>query len=1021
MLVGHDPDDHGFESEYATLYDYLLANADNGGSGILAIGADPGSAAGTWIQSAASQMSTPQTVTFVNGSAISTQSFAGFAIIHVPSTSIDVSGGINTTSELPLLNARAVDIADFVNSGGALFGLTQDSVADPYAYISLFIEVESVGLPSSGNCGGGQQFDNVSSTPLGETLGITNSNVDGCCWHNTFTSYPAFLQPLATVNEPGCTNPVINGHAAMLGCQDCSLPGQLNLEPAIDLNPPGSNHTVTATFLEGLAPNDPIVGATVDFDVTSGPNAGANGSDPTDVNGEATFTYTSNGAIGVDRIEASAQDPGTLEIVTSNTVLKFWDLDCNTNDVPDTCDLDCNAFANDCLNFAGCGLSADANGNDIPDDCDLCVTDADCDDGNICTDDDCMLPAATCSNTANSNPCDDGLFCTMTDQCAGGTCTGSGDPCPTQFCDEANDRCVNCTLDAQCDDGVACTQDNCNVAGACVSTPDDSLCPDTDCTAGVCSAVTGCGSTPANEGEPCDDGSTCTTTDVCVSGDCTGTGSTCGNGTVDGQCGETCEPPGTLVCDIDCTDVEVCRGPIPPPGIDCNDPLTPPELCDPCDLICFPGEQPAVRRAAGRIGFVSHENYAGTNADQNDEIHIFDLKHFLRRTKKGASQSVALIDSVVQVTDTTVNGVAAIAVNEAPSFNASGRYLAFASNADPFGDGISDDGNSEIFHHKLAVKRSKLNKNKVTVEFQEKNRITATTGVDNRNPNLRAFRGNLLIFDSPGNLVPDRCSGGELDLDPCTTNADCGTGFCGNPEGNREVFEWVRSESQGPTPLRQITAAPSGTSVVGQAGNFNTKATVFSSDADLIGLNPDGIGQIYRIIKQPENLVQISQLTNATTLGATASDPVQSRKPLATFISDADLTGQNALDLNQVFLWKEGALPTFKQITDTVSNLCEYDAPAIDGGGRYIALASNCDLLDDTVGITPALFFYDVIRNGYVSFAVASPGGEPVANPIVTQRAKRAVFELLDQNDDPGAICIFRIRKEHFEGPLIVP
>ncbi len=1021
MVVGHDADDHGFEATYADLYDLLLASTTNGSSGILAIGADAGSAAGNWITTVAGLMNTPQTVTFVNDAAISTASFSGFAIIHVPSTNIDTPGGINSTTEQPLLVARAVDIAGFINGGGSLFGLTQDSVTDAYGYLGLFAEITSVGVPASGDCGGGQQFDNITSTPAGQALGITDTNVDGCCWHNSFTSYPAFLQPLATVDEPGCTSPVIDGHAAMLGCLNCTLPGQMSLAPAVDLNPPGTSHTVTSTFLEGLAPNDPIVGVLTDYDVISGPNAGANGTDTTNVNGQASFTYTSNGSIGVDRIQAAAQDPSTLDIVTSNTAIKFWDEDCNSNSIPDTCDLDCNGFADDCLLFAGCGTSADANGNSVPDDCDECLTDADCDDGNVCTDDDCVLPAAQCTNIPNTAPCDDGLFCTATDVCAGGVCTGSGDPCPGQFCDEANDQCADCTANAQCDDGIACTVDTCTPGGTCASAPDDSLCPDTTCTNGVCNAISGCGSTPTNEGGPCDDGNSCTTNDVCIAGVCTGTSDTCGNGTVEPACGETCEPPGTLTCASDCTDAEFCRGPIPPPGVDCNDPLTPPELCDPCDLICFPGEQPTVRRAAGRIGFVSDENYTGTNIDGNDEIHIFDLKHFLRRKKKGAAQPVALIDSVVQITDTTVNGVSAIAVNEAPSFNASGRYLAFASNADVFGDGLSDDGNNEIFHHKLTVKKSKIIKTKITVDLQESNRITATAGVDNRNPNLRAFRGNLLIFDSPGDLVPDRCSGGDLDLELCTTNADCAGAVCGNPEGNREVFEWVRSESSGDTPLRQLTASPSGTSTVGQAGNFNTKATVFSSDADLIGQNPDGIGQIYRIIKKPENLVQISQLTDATTPGATASDPVQSRKPLATFISDADLTGANPLTLDQVFLWRESGAPAFTQITDTPSGLCEYDAPAIDGGGRYIALATNCDLLDSTVGITPTLFFFDVVRGGYVGFSVASPGGEPVANPIVTQRAKRAVFELLDQNDDPDAVCIFRIRKEHFEGPLTPP
>jgi hypothetical protein len=119
VLAGHDPDDHGFVIEYVQLFDEMLANVTNGGSGILSTGADPGSDAGNWIQSVASQMTPPQTVTFSNNSSISTRSFSGFAIIEMPSTTVDVSGGINASTEEPLLIDRAVDVAAFINGGAA--------------------------------------------------------------------------------------------------------------------------------------------------------------------------------------------------------------------------------------------------------------------------------------------------------------------------------------------------------------------------------------------------------------------------------------------------------------------------------------------------------------------------------------------------------------------------------------------------------------------------------------------------------------------------------------------------------------------------------------------------------------------------------------------------------------------------------------------------------------------------------------------------------------------------------------
>jgi hypothetical protein len=163
-----------------------------------------------------------------------------------------------------------------------------------------------------------------------------------------------------------------------------SLPG-VALSDELALNLPGQDHTVTAEVTEG----DPLEGAEIDFAVVSGPNAGvtnANGTCtdrfgtdvgttcPTDDEGIVNFTYTSNGSSGVDTIEASfAAADGT--VFTSNLALKFWDVDCNTNGVPDTCDLDCAGFADACGAYDGlegrpsCGGSSDVNGDSIPDDC----------------------------------------------------------------------------------------------------------------------------------------------------------------------------------------------------------------------------------------------------------------------------------------------------------------------------------------------------------------------------------------------------------------------------------------------------------------------------------------------------------------------------------------------------------------------------------------------------------------------------------------------------------------------------
>jgi DNA-binding beta-propeller fold protein YncE len=92
-----------------------------------------------------------------------------------------------------------------------------------------------------------------------------------------------------------------------------------------------------------------------------------------------------------------------------------------------------------------------------------CVTAAHCDDGNVCTDEVCN--AGVCVYTNNTAGCDDGLFCTMTDVCAGGVCGGSGDPCPPLFCDEVKDACVECLTSTDCTGGLFC------IDGVCAPCP----------------------------------------------------------------------------------------------------------------------------------------------------------------------------------------------------------------------------------------------------------------------------------------------------------------------------------------------------------------------------------------------------------------------------------------------------------------------------------------------------------------------------------------------------------------------
>ena len=121
------------------------------------------------------------------------------------------------------------------------------------------------------------------------------------------------------VDKAGCAGgPNESSQWTSIGSQDC--PGAvLSLAPASQTAAIGSPASVTATLTNTCG--QALQGASIDFAVQSGPNAGVTGSATTDPNGNATFTYTGS-ATGTDTVVSSTTNPaGTI---TSNTVNVVW-------------------------------------------------------------------------------------------------------------------------------------------------------------------------------------------------------------------------------------------------------------------------------------------------------------------------------------------------------------------------------------------------------------------------------------------------------------------------------------------------------------------------------------------------------------------------------------------------------------------------------------------------------------------------------------------------------------------------
>lgn len=148
-----------------------------------------------------------------------------------------------------------------------------------------------------------------------------------------------------------------------------------------------------------------------------------------------------------------------------------------------------------------------------------CALPADCDDGNVCTDDACDAATGKCTWTNHVGSCTDDLESCTEDVCDAGVCKHNAaadnaacdpdandctlDVCKTGKCSHprdlaSTDPLCKCTKDEDCNDGKECTDDKCDVpTGVCTSTNDDT--------------------------NTCSDGMECTSADKCTAGVCGGT------------------------------------------------------------------------------------------------------------------------------------------------------------------------------------------------------------------------------------------------------------------------------------------------------------------------------------------------------------------------------------------------------------------------------------------------------------------------------------------------------------------
>ena len=143
--------------------------------------------------------------------------------------------------------------------------------------------------------------------------------------------------------------------SALLATLAVLLAGQVqaaivcSIDPTVATNMVDDIHFFTVTVTsDGM----PAADAPVTFEVISGPNTGATDSTPTDVNGDASFVYFSDGRTGTDTILAF------VEGVTTCTATKVWAKFVNERPV---------AFCHDVTTNAGLHCGADVPGINVDD------------------------------------------------------------------------------------------------------------------------------------------------------------------------------------------------------------------------------------------------------------------------------------------------------------------------------------------------------------------------------------------------------------------------------------------------------------------------------------------------------------------------------------------------------------------------------------------------------------------------------------------------------------------------------
>ncbi len=367
--------------------------------------------------------------------------------------------------------------------------------------------------------------------------------------------------------------------------------------------------------------------------------------------------------------------------------------------------------------------------------------------------------------------------------------------------------------------------------------------------------------------------------------------------------------------------------------------------------------------------------------------------------------------SILGVCSTEVPELREVVPGRSPDLDPFGRYIAFESagnlNVDPRQHLSNADGSQEIF---LMSRRPRKKLGGVCLggvnacDFDDPSSCTHCAGHNDCPGDPSA---DPIVLNGECVNVTQLSDGTALQMseDPRLSGLGKHTVFSSdsnmtgaNPDGSLEVMSWSRPAFEtNQSALKMVSDGAATDSYSHPVPSLSGQYIVVESNGNPTGENADGNPEIFVFNTRNQTWTQLTHTL----------PPVENHRPASVdgrrilFDSTGDFTGHNADGNRELFLARIRSKATeFTQITDTVDPV-ENRSGSLDAHGVVIAFSSNGDFVGQNADGNREIFTW-FRKTGIFTQITNSPSGDN-ANPIVTFSQRYIVFESTADLTSSGA------------------